>query len=229
MRIYVDFDDCLCETGRAFSTLAAEMFGRDVPYEGMRFFELDKTFDLDDAQFEQLMIRGHEPETLLSYKETPGASAVINEWIARGHEVSIMKAAHQAGDEMKRLHQYEGKIVRVIDVDGRAFTGIPVAFPAGYGLHEFNRDEESIKLNDYQLFESDIAEIRVLADFALLRATETWQRAGAWYVRIQAMAGEHHIPLRQAFDKHDTPDAKYIVVTDSDFPIATARMVPLDR
>ncbi|MBQ6326839.1 MAG: GNAT family N-acetyltransferase [Clostridia bacterium] len=43
------------------------------------------------------------------------------------------------------------------------------------------------------------------------------------------MAGEHHIPLRQAFDKHDTPDAKYIVVTDSDFPIATARMVPLDR
>ncbi len=58
MRIYVDFDDCLCETGRAFSTLAAEMFGRDVPYEGMRFFELDKTFDLDDAQFEQLMIPG---------------------------------------------------------------------------------------------------------------------------------------------------------------------------
>ena len=140
-----------------------------------------------------------------------------------------MEAAHQAGDEMKRLYQYEGKIVRVIDVDGRAFTGIPVAFPAGYGLHEFNRDEESIKLNDYQLFESDIAEIRALSNFALLRATETWQRAGAWYVRIQAMAGEHHIPLRQAFDKHDTPDAKYIVVTDSDFPIATARMVPLDR
>ena len=90
MRIYVDFDDCLCETGRAFSTLAAETFGRDVPYKGMRFFELDKTFDLDDAQFEQLMIRGHEPEALLSYEETPGASAVINEWIARGHEVSII-------------------------------------------------------------------------------------------------------------------------------------------
>ena len=140
-----------------------------------------------------------------------------------------MKAAHQAGDEMKRLYQYEGKIVRVIDVDGRAFTGIPVAFPAGYGFHEFNRDEESIRLNDYQLFESDIAQIRVLSSFAVLRATETWQRAGAYYVRIQAMARAHHIPLRQAFDRHDTPDAKYIVVTDDDFPIATARMVPLDE
>lgn len=26
MRIYVDFDDCLCETGRAFSKLALIMF-----------------------------------------------------------------------------------------------------------------------------------------------------------------------------------------------------------
>ena len=26
MRIYVDFDDCLCETGRALSKLALEMF-----------------------------------------------------------------------------------------------------------------------------------------------------------------------------------------------------------
>ena len=62
----------------------------------------------------------------------------------------------------------------------------------------------------------------------LLRATETWQRAGAYYVRIQAMAKKHHIPLRQEFDSHDTPDTKYIVVTDDGFPIATARMYPLD-
>ena len=32
MRIYVDFDDCLCETGRAFSRLALEMFNKLVPY-----------------------------------------------------------------------------------------------------------------------------------------------------------------------------------------------------
>ena len=126
------------------------------------------------------------------------------------------------------LFQYEDKIVRVTDTQGRAFTGVAVPFPSGYGLHEFNREEESIRLNDYQLFESDMAELRELPGFAIIRATETWQQAGAYYVRIQAMAKKHHITLRQEFDEHDGPDTKYIVVTDNDFPIATARMYPLD-
>ena len=127
------------------------------------------------------------------------------------------------------LYQYEGKIVRVIDVDGRAFTGVAVSFPADYGFHEFNRDEESVKIEDYQLFESDIAEIKELPGFSIIRATETWQQAGAYYVRIQAMAKKHRIPLRQEFDEHDGPDTRYIVITDNDFPIATARMYPLDE
>ena len=126
------------------------------------------------------------------------------------------------------LSQFEDRIVSVTDYGGRIFTGVAMSFPAGYGLHEFDREEESVKINDYQLFESDIAEIRELPDFSILRATETWQQAGAFYVRIQAMAKKHHIPLRQEFDEHDGPDTKYIVVTDHDFPIATARMYPLD-
>ena len=129
---------------------------------------------------------------------------------------------------MKNPSQYEGKIVHVVDQWGRTFTGIPAYFPAEYGLHEFDRDEESIRLNDDQLFASDIAEIRELPDFSLIRATETWQQAGAYYVRIQAMAKKHHITLRQEFDEHDGADTKYIVLTDHDFPVATARMYPLD-
>ena len=127
------------------------------------------------------------------------------------------------------LFQYDGKIVRVIDTQGRAFTGGAVTFPPEYGFHEIDREEESVKIGDYQLFESDIAEIRELPDFAVLRATETWQQAGAYYVRIQAMARKHHITLRQEFDEHDGPDTKNIVITDNDFPIATARMYPLDK
>ena len=56
-----------------------------------------------------------------------------------------------------------------------------------------------------------------------------WQQAGAYYVRIQAMAKKHHITLRQEFDEHDTPETKYIVITDRDFPIATARIYPLEE
>ena len=127
------------------------------------------------------------------------------------------------------LFQFENKIIRVTDRWGRVFTGKPLAFPASYGSHEFDRDEESIKLNGCQIFESDIAEIMELPAFSVLRATETWQQAGASFVRIQTMAKKHHITLRQEFDDNDGPDTKYIVVTDSDFPIATARLYHLDE
>lgn len=61
----------------------------------------------------------------------------------------------------------------------------------------------------------------------VIRATETWQQAGAYYVRIQGMAKQHGITMRREFDAHDTPDTKYIVLTDDDFPVATCRFYPL--
>ena len=61
----------------------------------------------------------------------------------------------------------------------------------------------------------------------VIRATETWQRAGAYYVRIQGMARQHGITLRREFDERDTPDTQYIVLTDDDFPVATCRFYPL--
>ena len=90
MNIYVDFDDCLCETARAFSDIALEMFNIDVPYEKMRYFNLQMAFGLDDEQYDALLRKGHEPEVLLGFEETPGAVAVLNEWIEKGNNVSII-------------------------------------------------------------------------------------------------------------------------------------------
>ena len=61
----------------------------------------------------------------------------------------------------------------------------------------------------------------------VIRATETWQQTGAYYVRIQGMARQHGITLRREFDEHDTPDTKYIVLTDDGFPVATCRFFEL--
>ena len=125
------------------------------------------------------------------------------------------------------IHQFDSNIVSVIDTQGIHFTGVAKTYPAEYGLHEFGREEDSLELNGFQIFESDIAEINDMPSFTIIRATKTWQQAGAYYVRIQAMAKKHNISLRQEFDEHDTPDTKYIVVTDNDFPVATARMYPI--
>ena len=63
----------------------------------------------------------------------------------------------------------------------------------------------------------------------ILRATRTPQQAAAHYVRIQAMARKHRIPLDVEFDEHDTPETKYIVVVDDFLPVATCRLYALDQ
>ena len=66
-------------------------------------------------------------------------------------------------------------------------------------------------------------------NWGILRATETWQRAGAFSVRIQGMNRQHHISLREEFDEHDGSESKYIVLLDDTYPIATCRFYALDK
>ncbi|MBR2571615.1 MAG: 2-dehydropantoate 2-reductase [Clostridia bacterium] len=148
MRIYVDFDDCLCETGRSFARLAAELFGRDVPYGEMRFFEMDKTFGLNCEQFELLMARGHEPETLLSYEETPGAACTVSEWISCGHQVSVVTGRPFSAYEPSR---------RWLDAHGLQRAGL-------YCLDKYGR-ETSVKSSDFCLTPEDCRRMRF--DFAV--------------------------------------------------------------
>ncbi len=60
-------------------------------------------------------------------------------------------------------------------------------------------------------------------NYEVLRATEEWQRTGAYSVRIQGMNRQYHISLREEFDEHDGEASKYIVVLDDGYPIATCR------
>lgn len=57
----------------------------------------------------------------------------------------------------------------------------------------------------------------------IMRATEEWQRAGAYSVRIEGMNRQHHISLREEFDEHDRDGTNYIVLLDDGYPVATAR------
>ena len=90
MNIYIDFDDCLCETARYFSVIAKKLFGKDVPYENINFFDLQKSFSLTRKEYEELMIAGHKPEVLLAFDETPGASETVNGWLEKGYNVSVI-------------------------------------------------------------------------------------------------------------------------------------------
>ncbi|MCR5101356.1 MAG: 2-dehydropantoate 2-reductase [Butyrivibrio sp.] len=103
MNIYIDFDDCLCETARHFSFLVKELYGKSVPYENISFFDLQKSFSLTDEQYEHLMIEGHKPEVLISYEETPGASQTVNSWLDKGYDVSIITGRPNSAYEPSRV------------------------------------------------------------------------------------------------------------------------------
>lgn len=147
MKIYVDFDDCLCETARSFSEIADRLFGIKVPYEKMRFFNLQKAFELTDEQFDLLMTEGHRPEILLSYEETPGASETINRWLEFGHEVSIITGRPFGAYEPSRAW-----------LDRHGLEQIKMYCLDKYGRENFMKDSGfSLQLEDYYKMHFDYA------------------------------------------------------------------------
>lgn len=111
MRIYVDFDDVLCETARELSRLAGELCGCRVPYEEIRAFNLREAFGLDEARYTLLMRAAHETERLLALEPTPGAVATLARWVADRHEVEIVTGrpftTHDASMRWLRRHGLE--------------------------------------------------------------------------------------------------------------------------
>ena len=148
MKIYVDFDDCLCETAREFSELVMRMFGKNVPYEKIPFFDLKESFQLTDSEHEQLMIEGHRQEVLLSYEESPGASRVLNEWMDQGHEVFVITGRPVSTFDASHrwLDEHDLKRARLF-------------FLNKYGRDNFGIDDSgyNLELEDYYQMRFDIA------------------------------------------------------------------------
>lgn len=129
MRIYIDFDDVICETAKAFTVIAKDLFDINVPYSQVQFFNLKKTFDINDDQYEELMRVGHLPEQLLNYEETPGASETINKWVDEGHDVKIITGRPFNSYEPSRQWLDEHNLKRV-----------PMFCVDKYGREKFNQD-----------------------------------------------------------------------------------------
>ena len=147
MNIYVDFDDCLCETARHFSGLAKDMFGTNVPYENINFFNLQKSFSLSDKQYEDMMAEAHKPEILLSYAETPGAADTLNSWVDEGHDVSVITGRPFNSFEPSREW-----------LDRHRLGRIKLYCLNKYGRDSFYQNTEySLELEDYYKMHFDLA------------------------------------------------------------------------
>ena len=147
MKIYVDFDDCLCETARYLSVLAKNLLSKDVPYEKIRFFDLRKTFELDEEEYRLLMTEAHTKEALLSYEETEGASKALNDLIDEGHEVSVVTGRPAETYEASRLW-----------LDDHGLSRAALFCLNKYKRDSFYKDQRySLSLSDFYKMDFDLA------------------------------------------------------------------------
>ena len=89
-KVYVDFDDVLCETALEFTRVLEREFGRRVAFEDIFCFDLGQAFGLSRADLARLMRLTHEPEVLLRMEPVPGAIEALGRWTEAGREVRVV-------------------------------------------------------------------------------------------------------------------------------------------
>ena len=88
-RIYVDFDDVLCETARLLMDIVSREFGRNLVFEQIHTFDIGQAFDLENHEVRRVMNLLHDPELLISLDPMVGARESLVRWAENGARVDI--------------------------------------------------------------------------------------------------------------------------------------------
>jgi len=201
MRIYVDFDDVLCETARALSVLAHEMFGRNVPYENILFFNLRLSFSISDAEHGQLMARAHEEDCLAAFEPTPGCTDAIRALTQAGHEVIIVTGRlpdyHSGSVAWLRKHGLGHLEILYVDKYGHAPANPLENAPVMLNLEAFNQLHFDVAIDDapraLDLLAARTGCRTIIFDRPWNRAyapTVPMQRACSWEEILAALLGK---------------------------------------
>ncbi|MBT4639454.1 MAG: bifunctional metallophosphatase/5'-nucleotidase [Deltaproteobacteria bacterium] len=88
--IYVDMDDVIASTVKAFIEIVKREFGKTVTHEQITDFDLKKSFQLTQSEYEHLFEVAHRPDEILAMDVIDGAIEVLTSWSDKGHPISIV-------------------------------------------------------------------------------------------------------------------------------------------
>jgi len=152
MRIYIDFDDVLCETARHLSDMARTLFARDVPYEAISVFNLQEAFALSDAEIDHLMDHAHRTEFLTHLDPAPGGLEALRTLEAGGHDLAIVTGrpatSHDGSCGWLRKHGLAHMDVIYFDKYGRAPANPPPGTPKTLSRDEFEQLHFDVAIDD---------------------------------------------------------------------------------
>lgn len=149
-RIYVDYDDVLCETALMFTRVLEREFGRTVAYRDIFSFNLERSLGLTPAETEFLMHRVHAPDTLLAMEPLAGAAQTLHAWREDGFDVAIVTgrppATAGASHEWLQAHAVPFDSLTFVDKYGRGHEPAPGA--ASLPLDALLQQDYSLAVED---------------------------------------------------------------------------------
>ncbi len=152
MRIYIDFDDVLCETARHLSELARDLYGRRVPYEAISVFDLREAFSLSAEEIDTLMARAHDADFLTELAPAPGGIEAVRALEADGHDLVIVTGrpatSHDGTSGWLRKHGLGHIEVVYFDKYGRAKEPPAADAPKTLTRDEFERLHFDVAIDD---------------------------------------------------------------------------------
>ncbi len=101
-QIYVDLDDVLSETGRAFLRVLNEEFGKQVAWDEVHDYDLGVSLGMEQSDLTEFMHAVHRPEVLGSVEPIPGARETLQAWAEQGYRIEVVTGGPQATQEISR-------------------------------------------------------------------------------------------------------------------------------
>ncbi len=133
-RIYLDFDDVICETARKLADLLFDLYGERVDYENIHAFDLSDSFNLSESRLKNLMYLAHEDPFLMSIPCADGAVEGVTLLVEMGYEPVMVtgRPAHCYSASERWLRQKGFPEMRILHVNkygrdrGKDLPGLPV-------------------------------------------------------------------------------------------------------
>lgn len=147
-RVYIDFDDVLCETAKLLLNVAKSEFGKQILFEDIHSFDIGKTFEASEQEAQHIMDVMHKPKNLLAIPPITMAAETIRNWVEHGVKVDIVTGRPPFTEESSRgwLQKHEVPYSDIIFVNKYASN------KNGFRYHA-----EAITLDDLKKRHYDLA------------------------------------------------------------------------
>ncbi len=89
-RVYIDFDDVLCETAMTLTRLVNGMFDKGVRFEDISSFDLTASFRLNEEEEKHLFDMFHDETVLREIEPVEGALAAVRQLDRAGFDVHVV-------------------------------------------------------------------------------------------------------------------------------------------